>query len=130
MPKSALNFEDILGNLTELEKAIKSAIKNWQCILSINEPSSPEELASIEISIERYNRVYIRTLVLSNHNNCKKHFTIQWGFIPHPITPIIHAWLKQVDTSLERTNQRTTHIKNDLYKTVLHPDKQTFSELV
>ena len=129
-----LLFEDLLGNISELERDIHTAAstRNWDpdWSVKINHSESPEELASISINITINARLFERDLIifkthrqpLSNNNNKPtKGFTIQWGFVPHPVIPIIYEWLKKVDTSAERTLKRTNQIKLELIETIWHP---------
>jgi hypothetical protein len=79
-----------------------------------------------------YNKEFLRDLVIFNNTlplKAKKSvgFSIQWGFVPHPIIPIIHAWLKRIDTSFERTQQRTEKVKMELIETTANPIKYSLN---
>ena len=127
-----------MGNMIGLEKEIKNvAIQrkldpNWS--VELNPSNSPEELATIRIYVKIEERIFERDLVifkliqlpLIENANRKQGFTIQWGFVPHPIIPIIHNWLKKVDTSLERVTHRNEVIKLELTEIAWHPSKMNY----
>jgi len=133
MSSRQLLFEDLLGNIPDLEKIIQSAAisRNWDpdWSVNLNQAQTPEELANINIYVKINSREFIRDLVIFkaerqplSNSRPKSGFSIQWGFVPHPIIPIIHDWLKKVDTSLERTIYRNNKIKLELIETTHHPD--------
>lgn len=141
MSSRQLLFEDLLGNIPDLEKIIKSAAisRNWDpdWSVNINQSQTPEELATINIYVKINSREFIRDLVIFKAENQplsnirqspntrqspNSGFSIQWGFVPHPIIPIIHDWLEKVDTSIERSNKRNSKIKIELIETTLHPN--------
>ena len=137
MDNQPLLFEDLLGNVPDLIKTIEENIKtrpNWSEDWSINiTPSdSPEEIGTIHIRITVDNKEFLRDLVVFNNSmplRAKKSvgFSIQWGFVPHPIIPLIHAWLKCIDTSFERTRQRTEKVKMELIESTYNPIKYSLN---
>jgi hypothetical protein len=137
MDKQPLLFEDLLGNVPDLIKTIEENIKsrpNWSEDWSINlsQSDSPEIIGTIHIKISVDEKIFLRDLVIFNNTiplKAKKSvgFSIQWGFVPHPIIPIIHDWLKRIDTSFERTQQRTEKIKMELIETTTNPIKYSLN---
>ena len=134
MSSRQLLFEDLLGNIVDLEKIIHDAAisRNWDpdWSVNINQSQIPEELATINIYVKINAREFNRDLVifkaerrpLSNlRQTPNSGFSIQWGFVPHPIIPIIHDWLEKVDTSIERSFHRNNKIKLELIEKTFHP---------
>ena len=132
MSSMQLLFDDLLGNISELEKDIENAAAtrywdpDWS--VNLNQSDSPEELATINIYVKINAREFIRDLVIFksvrrplSNSRPNSGFSIQWGFVPHPIIPIIHEWLKKVDTSLERSIHRNNKIKQELIEKTFHP---------
>jgi len=125
-----LTFDDLLGNMIELEGSIKqiALARNWDpdWNIKIDISDVPEELAIIKIYVKINTRIFKRELVIFKkqplHEN-NNGFTIQWGFVPHPIIPIIHDWLHNVDTSIERAEMRTRKIKLELIQSTQDPTK-------
>lgn len=132
-----LLYEDLLGNLQSLKHAVHLAAtnNNWDpnWSITINQSTQPNTLAAIQIYVKINQREFIRELIvfdveLTPLSTPKKGFTIQWGFIPHPIIPLIHDWLKNVDTSKARTQERTQKLTQELIETIYHPSKFNFQD--
>jgi hypothetical protein len=126
MAKRPLTYDDLLGNMHELEQSIADIIAQapeiWDNIWSVKlvESVEPEIIATVEIIVTVHKKVFYRELVILKVEKRKKlvaGFTVQWGSIPHPIIPIIYNWLKHTDTSQERTILRTIALKEELIKT-------------
>ena len=122
MPKPLL-YEDLLGNLPALEQEIACIVQTnpttWDPVsINLIESDKPDIIAIININVTVNRKEFNRELVIFKIQPLAKKsetgFTVQWGSVPHPIIPIIHAWLKKIDTSLERTRQRTLKIKEEL----------------
>jgi hypothetical protein len=130
-----LLFEDLLGNMPELIKTIEEVVKsrpNWSedWFISILPAESPDEIGTMRIQIVVDSKEFKRDLVVFNTLPLKTKtagFSIQWGFVPHPIIPIIHAWLKHIDTSFERTQHRTAKIKQELIENTDSPQKYSLN---
>jgi hypothetical protein len=130
-----LLFEDLLGNMPELIKTIEEVVKsrpNWSedWFISILPAESPDEIGTIHIQIVVDDKEFKRDLVIFNTLPLKTKtagFSIQWGFVPHPIIPIIHNWLKHIDTSFERTKKRTAQFKRELMETTDDPTKNSLN---
>ena len=128
-----LLFEDLLGNLPELIKSIEVIVKersNWSedWFLNLDPSDLAEEIGTIHIRIVVDNKEFLRDLVIFNNkaplqNKKAAGFSIQWGFVPHPIIPIIHDWLKRIDTSFDRIQTRTAKIKQELIENANTPKK-------
>ena len=140
MSSRQLLFEDLLGNIPGLKKIIESAAtsRNWDpdWSVSLHQSQTPEELATIKIYVKINAREFTRELVIFKalrqplvNSRPTSGFSIQWGFVPHPIIPIIHDWLNRVDTSLERSIHRNNKIKLELIETTYHPNNfEKFAE--
>jgi hypothetical protein len=122
MSRRRLIFEDLVGNISILEATIKNIanLKSWDPEWSIvlNKSTEPEALAAIQIYVKIKERIFDREIIIFG---AQEGFTIQWGFVPHPLFPTIYDWLKNLDTAAERTLQRNNKIKNELTKIVCHP---------
>jgi hypothetical protein len=137
MDNQPLLFEDLLGNMPDLIKTIEEIIKthpNWSedWSITLSKSDSLEEIGSVHIRVTVDNKEFLRDLVVFNNTAPLKPkkavgFSIQWGFVPHPIIPIIHAWLKRVDTSFERTHRRTATIKQELIENTDSPKKYSLN---
>ena len=132
MAKRPLTYDDLLGNMPELEQTIADVIVQapeiWDDIWSVKlvESKEPEIIATVEINVTVHKKVFYRELVIlkvEKRNKIVAGFTVQWGSIPHPIIPIIYNWLKHTDTSQERTVLRTIALKEELIKTACYKNE-------
>ena len=127
-----LTFEDLLGNLSELEKDVRSIVKiqneiaynQWATDWSIKleAGSCDDAIAVVKIDVTVNAKRFDRALVIYKNTGLKSDsFTIQWGAVPHPIIPVIHAWLRKIDTCVARTVLRNRAIKEELIRVVYSP---------
>ncbi|NDH69471.1 MAG: hypothetical protein EBY22_16565 [Gammaproteobacteria bacterium] len=132
MAKRPLTYDDLLGNMHQLEQTIADIIvqapeiwdKTWS--VKLVESVEPETIATIEINVTVHKKAFYRELVILKVEKRKKivaGFTVQWGSVPHPIIPIIFNWLKETDTSQERTILRTIVLKEELIKTACNKNE-------
>jgi hypothetical protein len=130
----ALTFEDLLGNVSELEKDVRSIVKiqneipynQWSTDWSIKleAGSCDDAIAVVKIDVTVNAKRFDRALVIYKNvglNTRGDSFTIQWGAVPHPIIPVIHAWLRKIDTCLARTVLPNSAIKEELIQVVYSP---------
>ena len=122
-------FEDLLGNLTDLENQIDNIIQqnqenqNQKFSIDLKKSTVPEELAILQISVHINGNMYERELIIFRIPRKDPSFTLQWGSFPLQISKVIHKWLSKLDTCLERAEIRTKQVKEELVKTVFQPTK-------
>ena len=129
-------FEDLLGNLTDLENQLGKIIQenqnqnqnqnqenNQKFTVDLKKSTVPEELAILQIYVHINEKDYQRELIIFHVDKKDPSFTLQWGSFPLQIGKVIHKWLSKLDTCLERAEIRTKQVKEELVKTVFQPTK-------
>jgi len=128
-------FEDLLGNLADLENQIGHIIQhenenenenqnhNQIYRVDLKKSTVPEELAILQIYVHVNGKDYQRELIIFHVDKKDPSFTLQWGSFPILISKVIHKWLSKLDTCLERTEIRTKQVKEELVQTVFQPTK-------
>ena len=127
-------FEDLLGNLTDLENQIANIIQenknqnqnqenNQRFSVDLKKSTAPEELAILQIYVHINEKDYQRELIIFHVDKKDPSFTLQWGSFPLQISKVIHKWLSKLDTCLERAEIRTKQLKEELVQTVFQPAK-------
>jgi len=133
--RAPLTYDDLLGNISDLEKDVRSIVtiqnqiaynrwsRDWSIKLDVG---GDDAIAQIKIDVTVNEKRFDRTLVIYKHAGLQARddsFTIQWGAVPHPIIPVIHAWLRKTDTCIRRTFLRNAAFKEELIQVVYSPTR-------
>lgn len=110
---NALSFDDLLGNISILEKDIvkaysiptTAAVDFYVNLMSTKEPNEVAKLAIVM-------NVVIANIIIFRDTATSQNFLIEWT--SHPINKLVNTWLNNIDTQKERTRHRFNQIRQEL----------------
>ena len=122
--KQLITFDDILGNISELEKEIvKAYTLPPTSDFYVNLTREGNEIAKLAIVVN----VVVANIVIFRDSDSCQNFFIEWT--SHPINKLVNTWLKSIDTQKERARLRYEQIKQELLETTWSPTCQLINNI-